>query len=88
MAKDPAKLLSYALALIDKDMRHIKRLAKKGKLDPRSSQDLARYSSALLSLTDSIEKRDKEAKSKLSKLSTPELEKLAKKVLQKNEVGE
>jgi|HubBroStandDraft_1064217.scaffolds.fasta_scaffold276827_2 hypothetical protein len=85
VAVDAEKLMKKALLLMKKDMMHIARLVDERQLDDKSSQALVRYSGALLALNARIDQKDKEAKSKLAKLSTPELERLAKKVLDKDE---
>ena len=81
MGVNPKALLDETLELIAEDLRHIKEMVKAAKLDNGASQDLARYSSALLAISKSHEKDDEDQLKSLSKLPYEELVKMAEKAI-------
>jgi hypothetical protein len=82
MAIDANSLLERVVSLIETDIGHIAKKLKRGKLDHDSASDLTKYSNALLALTDTIEAKDKQEKNKLAKMSTEELARLAKDIIE------
>jgi hypothetical protein len=82
MVMEVTELLNKVIGLIEKDVQAIAHLSKHGdKLDHLVAQDLVRYSSALLDLSSSIDARSKEERGKLAKMSTDELMKYAKDIV-------
>ena len=82
MAIDANGLLEKVVSLIETDIGHIQKKLRRGKLDHDAASDLTQYSRALLALTETIENKDKQEKSKLSKMSTEELARLAKDIIE------
>lgn len=82
MAVDANALLEKVIGLIEKDVDQIDKLSRRGKLDHTVASDLTKYSGALLALTDTVEAKEKSERSKLSRLSTEELARLAKDIIE------
>jgi len=79
---EATELLHRVLKLIERDVEAIDRLGKHGdKLDHLVSQDLVRYSGALLDLSQNLEKEEGKRKSRLANMSTEELMELAKDIV-------
>lgn len=72
--KDVSGLLDEIINLIEGDVGEIKKLARNGRLDHGTSQDLCRYSSTVLDLNQSLEDRERAEKNKIARMSTKELE--------------
>ena len=70
---NPSKTLKGILLAIDKDVKLIKSLGRKSKLDPSDAQTLCRYASTLDAIVKTTEKDKEKAKKDLEKLSTDEL---------------
>lgn len=72
MAKSPRELLAEALALIDRDMQHLRGASDK-KLSHQEAQDLAGYVSALIRCAESEEDRSEEVRENTSSMSQDDL---------------
>lgn len=83
--KDVSKLLDKVIDLIEGDVNEIGKLAGTGKLEHGVSSDLCRYSATLLDLNQSLEERERAERTKVSRMSTEELEKRARELLSKKE---
>lgn len=79
--KNPRELLSRVIDLINKDLDHIEERVSSGKLDHDSSQDLARYSTALLRIVDDLDSQADTAKRSLHKMSDKDLLEMAESVV-------
>lgn len=80
---EAAELLQQVLNLIERDVQAIDRLGKHGdKLEHLVAQDLVRYSGALLDLSSTLDAKKKEEKNRFSKMSTEELMKHAKEIIE------
>lgn len=75
-------LLQQVISLIEKDVQEIQKLSAEGKLAHLVAQDLVRYSGALLDLSQTLDLKQKEEKNSLSKLSTEQLMKKAKEIIE------
>ena len=73
---NPSKTLSNILAVIDKDVKRIKRAGRNTQLEPQDALTLTRYASALDSIVKSTEKEVERTKKQLEALPTEELIKL------------
>lgn len=82
MARDVTELLNKVIDLIEVDVDKIAKLSSKGKLNQWASADLRGYSKALLDLTSTVTAKEKEEKGKLSRMTTEELAKLAKDIIE------
>lgn len=69
--------------MIDKDLDHIEELIKSGKLDHDSSQDLARYSGAILNIVKDLDQQQDAQKKSLSKLTDKQLLEMAEDAVKK-----
>lgn len=80
MAKtvDLEKVLNFSAKLIIKELKNISILARRGKLDHETSQDLVRYHSALSERKFSELKNELKDQSKAKHMSTDELIAMAK----------
>jgi transcription termination factor NusB len=66
-------LLYQTLLLVNREIKNIKKLTRRGKLDHETAQDLARYLSILDSINKNKDKTDEKKKKALAKMSTDEL---------------
>lgn len=82
--KTPGELLEQALFIVEKDLNHIKTLVLMGKLDPDSSEDVARYIRAL-AISGKIKSESDEDQSRTAqRLSDEELLQIVKKMNNKS----
>lgn len=81
--RDVSSLLDKVIDLVEGDVDEIEKLSRNGKLDHGTSQDLCRYSSTLLDLNQTLEERERAEKNKVARMSTEELEKKARELLEK-----
>lgn len=70
---NPSKTLANILAVIDKDVKRIKRAGRDLQLEPEDALTLTRYAAALDSIVKSTEKESEKAKRQLEKLPTEKL---------------
>lgn len=82
--EDPRILLDDIIYLIKKDIDHIRGMVELGKLDKDSSQDLARYSSAIMSIVKDSSNQEEIERKSVSKLTTEELKAKALAILGNN----
>lgn len=80
--QSPRRLLERVIGLIREDIVHIENVVKLGKLEKDTSSDLARYSTALLSIVKETEGQDDKLKKSLNRLSDKDLLDMAEKALQ------
>lgn len=78
---NPRELLERAMTLINQDLEHISSKVKDGKLSHDNAQDLARYSTALLSIVKDNDEQSEKSKESVHKMPQDKLEELARKYL-------
>ncbi|HNJ37825.1 MAG TPA: hypothetical protein PL071_07385 [Nitrosomonas sp.] len=71
MSSTPGELLKKALLIVEQDLKHITTFVMMGKLDPDSSEDVARYIRAL-AISDKIKEKDEESQKKTAQRLTDE----------------
>lgn len=80
--KNPRELLERAMELIHKDLDHLESKVKTGKLSHDNAQDLARYSTALLSIAKDGDEDEAKKRKSVQQLTPEELEKKAREYLE------
>lgn len=70
---DPAKTLRLIMAVIDRDVKSIKRRSKREKLSDEDADRLASYARTLHVIVDRGWRKKEEAKKKFEKMSTDDL---------------